>query len=170
MEMIDSQHFTVHMNCLLPIIDLRSMQPHYLRANHGVATSYCKIFLFPLNIPCCTVSRYVQLEPAKFSCDDRKYTLRLFNYNPFPKPNFSHVDDVDLFVAGVAETHLPGAAVGPTFGCIIAKNFQRIMHGDRFWFERPDSKLGFTLGKTCMFEYSNLDSKRMNYLKDFHFD
>ena len=46
MERINSQHFTVHMNCQSPIIDpggggLKTMQPHYLRAKHGVATSAC---------------------------------------------------------------------------------------------------------------------------------
>ena len=59
-----------------------------------------------------------------------------------------HVDDVDLFIAGVSETHLPGSVVGPTFGCIIGKNFQRFMHGDRFWFETSNSRLGFTEGKS----------------------
>ena len=51
METIDIQHFTVHMNCQLLIIDpggrgrgLRTMQPTYLHAKHGIATSekkYC---------------------------------------------------------------------------------------------------------------------------------
>ena len=57
--------------------------------------------------------------------------------------NFSSVDDIDLYIAGVSENHMAGAEVGPTFGCILAKNFQRVVYGDRFWFERPNQ---FTLG------------------------
>ena len=48
MERIDSQHFTVHMNYQLPIIDpgeiLRTMQSHYIRAKHGAATSVSQIY------------------------------------------------------------------------------------------------------------------------------
>ena len=53
MERIDSQHFTVHVNCQLLIVDpvcvggavLRSMQPHYLHAKHMVATSLVKYLI-----------------------------------------------------------------------------------------------------------------------------
>ena len=48
---------------------------------------------------------------------------------------FSHVDDVDLFNAGVSEFALSGAVLGPTFACIIARQFKNIKFGDRFWYE-----------------------------------
>ena len=67
-----------------------------------------------------------------------------------------HVDDVDLYIAGISESHLPGAVVGPTFGCIIGKNFQRFMHGDRFWFETSNSKLGFTEGKPFSIRHAHV--------------
>ena len=62
--------------------------------------------------------------------------------NQYPKkPNivcycfFQHVDDIDLFVGGLAERPLSGAVVGPTFGCLLGQQFQILKKGDRFWFE-----------------------------------
>ena len=57
-----------------------------------------------------------------------------------------HVDDIDLFPAGVAEEHIPGGVVGPTFGCILARQFRILRIGDRYWHERPDPKVRFTPG------------------------
>ena len=45
---------------------------------------------------------------------------------------------VDLFAAGIAETHEEGKAVGRTFGCILADQFERMRDGDRFYYENPD--------------------------------
>lgn len=39
---------------------------------------------------------------------------------------YNTVDDVDLFVLGLAERTLRGALVGPTFACIIARQFQKV--------------------------------------------
>ncbi|XP_035666021.1 peroxidasin homolog [Branchiostoma floridae] len=51
---------------------------------------------------------------------------------------YSHVDDIDLFVGGLAEESVPGGIVGPTFACLIGMQFQDIRKGDRFWFENPE--------------------------------
>ena len=48
---------------------------------------------------------------------------------------FSSVDDVDLFIGGLAEDHAPGAMVGETFQKIIAQQFTNLRDGDRLWWQ-----------------------------------
>lgn len=48
---------------------------------------------------------------------------------------YEDVDEVDLWTAGLAEDHVPGAMVGETFHAIITDQFRRLRDGDRFWFE-----------------------------------
>lgn len=55
-----------------------------------------------------------------------------------------HPDDIDLWSGGISEHKLPGAMVGPTFACIIARQFANIRRGDRFWFENAGFPSAFT--------------------------
>lgn len=48
---------------------------------------------------------------------------------------YGTVDDIDLWVGGLAEKHLPGASVGPTFARVITDQFSRLRAGDRFWYQ-----------------------------------
>ncbi|KAG9509175.1 Chorion peroxidase, partial [Fragariocoptes setiger] len=48
---------------------------------------------------------------------------------------YAHVDDIDLFTAGISEYRAPGAQIGPTFACIIGRQFSLLRRADRFWFE-----------------------------------
>ena len=60
---------------------------------------------------------------------------------------FRSPHDIDLWSGGVSEIPTPGALLGPTFGCIIAQQFQAIRFGDRFWYELPDWPSSFTPSK-----------------------
>lgn len=52
---------------------------------------------------------------------------------------YGSVDNIDLWVGGLAENHVAGSSMGATFGRIIADQFQRIRDGDRFWYQREFS-------------------------------
>lgn len=45
------------------------------------------------------------------------------------------VDDVDLWVGGLAEDDVPGAMVGPLFFEILMTQFEALRDGDRFWYQ-----------------------------------
>uniref|UniRef100_A0A6A7FZ72 Peroxidasin-like protein n=1 Tax=Hirondellea gigas TaxID=1518452 RepID=A0A6A7FZ72_9CRUS len=51
------------------------------------------------------------------------------------KTVYKSVDDVDLFTGGLAEKPNRGALVGPTFGCLIGRQFHYLRRGDRYWYE-----------------------------------
>lgn len=60
---------------------------------------------------------------------------------------FSHVDDIDLFVGGLAEHPVEGGVVGPTFACILLDQFLRLKVGDRYWYETNDKLTRFKKSK-----------------------
>lgn len=49
---------------------------------------------------------------------------------------YGSVDNVDLWVGGLAEDHAAGSNVGPTFKAILVDQFTRTRAGDRFWYQR----------------------------------
>ncbi|XP_071539116.1 salivary peroxidase/catechol oxidase-like [Panulirus ornatus] len=57
---------------------------------------------------------------------------------------YRSVNDIDLFVGGLAEKPVPGGLLGPTFVCLIADQFLRLKIADRFWYEYKGSSGSFT--------------------------
>ena len=58
---------------------------------------------------------------------------------------YRSVLDIDLFAGAMNEFPWRGNAVGFTFRCILTQQFRNLRRGDRFWYERNDRKVGFTL-------------------------
>lgn len=48
---------------------------------------------------------------------------------------YNSVEDVDLWVGGLAEDHVPGALIGETIHAILKNQFERLRNGDRFWYQ-----------------------------------
>jgi len=51
---------------------------------------------------------------------------------------YDSVDDIDLWVGGLAEDHVAGGVVGSTFGKIIGDQFTALRDGDRYYFENQN--------------------------------
>lgn len=48
---------------------------------------------------------------------------------------YEDVDKIDLWVGALAEDHVRGASVGPLLQRAIARQFENLRDGDRFWYE-----------------------------------
>lgn len=48
---------------------------------------------------------------------------------------YPSVDDIEPWVGGLAEDHLPNALVGELLRAVLADQFERLRDGDRFWFQ-----------------------------------
>jgi hypothetical protein len=51
---------------------------------------------------------------------------------------YSSVDNVDLFIGGLAEDHINGGMVGCTFSAILQQQFENLRDGDRSWWQNQD--------------------------------
>ena len=51
------------------------------------------------------------------------------------------INNVDLYVAGLAEDHVSGSSLGESFREIVKQQFEAIRDGDRFWYENTANKL-----------------------------
>ena len=48
---------------------------------------------------------------------------------------YDDVDDIDLWVGGLAENHVDGGMLGAVFAAIVSDQFTRLRDGDRFWYQ-----------------------------------
>ena len=57
---------------------------------------------------------------------------------------YASVNDIDLYIGGLAETPVPGGLVGPTFTCLLADNFAALKYNDRYFFEIGGQRNSFS--------------------------
>ncbi len=78
---------------------------------------------------------------------------------------YGSVDDIDLFMGGLAENIMPGLGLGETFTRIIAKQFESLRDGDRFWWQNQsfDSQTAAMIGSSTLSQLimRNTDTKDM---------
>ena len=73
------------------------------------------------------------------------------------KPSLpSHVDEVDIFPGAICENNVAGGMVGPTFACILGRQFRNLRVADRFWYENSEPNTGFTRGEFVSWGYGNV--------------
>nr|CAD7199365.1 unnamed protein product [Timema douglasi] len=76
---------------------------------------------------------------------------------------YRNVSDIDLFTGGLAETPTEGSVVGPTFGCLLGRQFHYLRLGDRYWYENDLPPSSFTKGKYSLllfYKYSHQQNSR----------
>uniref|UniRef100_A0AC35TYU2 Peroxidase n=1 Tax=Rhabditophanes sp. KR3021 TaxID=114890 RepID=A0AC35TYU2_9BILA len=66
---------------------------------------------------------------------------------PILQKYFKSIDDVDLILLGLAEKPVRGGLVGPTFACIIGKQFMNVRNGDKFWFDNTKNSEGLSFSQ-----------------------
>ncbi|XP_053983301.1 peroxidase-like isoform X1 [Hylaeus volcanicus] len=86
---------------------------------------------------------YCGLPRAKFFTDFADY-ISLSNIQKLSNM-YASPEDVELTVGGSLEQHMPGTLSGPTFLCILTRQFYRTRVADRYWFERSDHDIAFTI-------------------------
>ncbi|GFS67766.1 peroxidasin homolog [Nephila pilipes] len=60
------------------------------------------------------------------------------------KEVYKVVDDIELIPGGLAENPVEGSLLGPTYTCLIGRQFKKTRKGDRFWYEMTDGVGTFT--------------------------
>ena len=53
---------------------------------------------------------------------------------------YNSIEDIDVWVGGLAEDHVPGALVGPLFFTILKSQFEKFRDGDRFYYKNMYSR------------------------------
>ncbi|MCK5902956.1 MAG: DUF5011 domain-containing protein [Cocleimonas sp.] len=48
---------------------------------------------------------------------------------------YQQVDDIDVWIGGLSEEHVPGAMVGELIRTVLTQQFEALRDGDRFWYQ-----------------------------------
>lgn len=95
-----------------------------------------------MTIVCCRVIIY--------STHQRSLYVQYLQLISVINTTYSSVDDIDLYVGGLAEITTTGSTVGPTFSCLIGEHFNQIKYSDRYFYELGGQSHSFSSGMTNM--------------------
>ncbi|CAG2110441.1 unnamed protein product, partial [Medioppia subpectinata] len=59
------------------------------------------------------------------------------------KAIYKSFTDIELMVGGLAEQHMKGSTLGPTFACLVSIQFYHLKFGDRLYFEHQNQPSSF---------------------------
>jgi peroxidase len=81
---------------------------------------------------------------------------------------YGTIDNIDLFIGGLAENHAPGARVGSTFQAIIARQFEALRAGDRFFWmnEEFNDETADMIAKTTLADIIKRNTDTTNLQPD----
>jgi len=86
---------------------------------------------------------WCDLKPIR-SWDELRGVMSNRTASLYPKL-YQSPEDLELFTAGISELPVKNQLLGPTFSCIIGRQFHNIRHGDRFWYENGGMPNSFTM-------------------------
>lgn len=91
------------------------------------------------------IRRQCGLQPA-VNCFDDLYEIMHPDNVELIKNTYDDINDVDYYVGGIFETYeiLGNPLVGPTFGCVIARQWDNFAGGDIYYYTNPSSPYPFT--------------------------
>jgi len=99
----------------------------------------------------CGLNRIASFQDLLPIVGDQDIVTRITN-------SYRNVNDIDLWPAGISELPLPGAVVGPTFACILGRQFNRLIYGDRFFFTHASQAGSFTVNQRANLRQRTLGS------------
>ena len=70
----------------------------------------------------------------------RSWYVAYSGYFELEMLSVNDVDEIDVWVGGLAEDPWHKAQVGPLFATILKRQFEALRDGDRFWYERSLSR------------------------------
>ncbi|KAG4078673.1 hypothetical protein HA402_015263 [Bradysia odoriphaga] len=91
------------------------------------------------------VRRQCKIQPEVNTFDDM-YEIFAPENVELLRATYEDPEDIDYYVGGVFETYeiLGNPLVGPTFGCVIANQWDNFAGGDIYYYSNPDSPYPFT--------------------------
>ena len=83
---------------------------------------------------------------------------------------YGDVDNIDLWVGGLAEDHVPGSSVGPTFQRILVDQFTRLRDADRYWYQVGTVPAGSRIDNTTLANVIRRNTDVANLQDNVFFD